>query len=412
MAVENIAAVSTLVSADCFVDALISVDPAVPFADTSISRDFNQKEYNSSTTVYMRVNDQPKLPAQSLNASIDEVTEKQIALTALPYNDTMPMSSVQEVYDFGGEAGLRERLFKPRMESISVQGALNIYTALYGAMNFYGTVGSDLKTATDWGGVRAVLNNQLALDTGLCAAVSPRAMAAIAGDLATAFNPTDDSSVAYMQGRVKKAANINFYESTLIPDHTNGSAVGNGSTGMIVQTNVTTGATTVAVTGGTSSGTITANSIIWFSGAYAVQPHTKKALTDLRYFTVASLLTLSGGAGTLTVTEAIYGPENPKLQNISVLPTTANYVGIKGAASTTYEQAFWFKKKAFAFVTLKMAPLNALENKTMTVNDVTVQSVAFADGMSRQNYLRWDYLGGAAIKQWRHCGRSFVYAKA
>src|SRR6185295_1936066 len=113
-------------------------------------------------------------------------------------------------------------------------------------------------------------------------------------------------------------------------------AVGNGTSGMIVGTNVTSGATSVAVTGGTSTGTITKDSLIWFKNRYAVQPNTKKTLSTLRYFNVTADVTLSGGAGTITFYPPVYGPEAPKLQNISALPViTTDYVGIVGTASHT-----------------------------------------------------------------------------
>ena len=411
MSDTNIAVISTLVAADCFVDALISVDPIMTFADKTPEGDFNGREYDSGTTVYIKVEDQPQLPAQSNVARTSPIVQRQRALTALQYNDQIPLPSLEYEYFLGGEKKLR-KTFKNRMESIAVQAAINCYDVLGQAMNFVGTAGSDLKTSTDWGLARAVLNDQLSGTSGLVAAVSPRAMANIAGDRSPLFLPTEAVSKAYTDGRIQRVAGFKMFESTILPLHTNGDAVGNGTSGMAVGTNVTTGATSVAVTGGTSAGTVTKNSIIYFKGAYAVQPHTKKTLQTLRFFTVAADVTLSSGAGTITLTEPIYGPENPKLQNISVLPTTSanQYVGIKGTASVTYEQCFFFKEDSFAAVGLKMPDLFALKNSHENYEGVNVRSCAYADGGNSNSFVRWDILNGACIKQPLHIGRAFVAA--
>lgn len=406
MADTNIAVISSLVSAECFVDALVSVDPVITFGDKTPTGDFYNRSYDTGVTVNIKVEDQPQLPAQATAMQISPVNQQEIALTCLPYNDGIPLPDIEYEYFLGGEKRL-EKLFHSRMQSIAIQPAIQSYDVLGAAMNFVGTPGSDLKTTADWGAARAILADQLAMD-GYVAAVSPRLMGNVAGDIATLFNPQSVSSAAQEDGRIKRVAGFKMYESTILPVHTNGSAVGNGTSGMAVATNVTTGATTVAVSGGTSAGVISANSGIWFSGCLAVQPHTKKTLATKRYFNTVGSVTLSGGAGTLTVSEPIYGPENLKLQNISALPTTSSFVGIFGAASTTYEQTFFFKEDSFAVVGLKRPEIFALKNTFKDFEGINIRTCSFGDGFNSASYTRWDILSGACKKQWRHMGRAFT----
>jgi hypothetical protein len=303
---------------------------------------------------------------------------------------------------------VNERIFKPSMKNMAVQAAILCYNELCTAPNYFGTAGTAPKTAADWAVGQALLNDQLAMDEGLYAIMSNQTMAETAGDLATKFNPTSDSATAYMKGRVKQAANLNFFSSSNIPNHTNGSAVGNGTSGMVLSANMASGATTAAVTGGTASGVITENSLIWFAGGYAVQPNTKKRLSTLRYVTVTEEVTLSGGAGTITFYPPLYGPESPKLQNISVLPVSTDYVGIVGTASHTYEQAIVCKRGASAFIGLDLPDLTMQKTSESSVEGVKIKVTAGSDITNFQNIIRWDMLCTAKNRQWRHIARAFT----
>lgn len=406
----DIIEISTLCAEDG-VDALVSTEPVIATADKGLSATYEQKTFQSGDTIEIRIEDQPMMPTQSNVIQLDPIQQQKISATVLQYNDGVSIGALQYDYYLGGKERLSDRIFKPRMKNMAVQAAILCYNELALAPNFFGTVGTAPKTASDWAVGQALLNDQLAMDEGLYAAMSNQTMAETAGDLATKFNPTSESATAYMKGKVKEAANLNFYATSNIPNHTNGSAAGTGAAGMIVGTSITSGATSVAVTGGTTAGTITAGSLIWFKGAFAVQPNTKKTLSTLRYFTVTSLTTLSGGAGTINFYPPIYGPEAPKLQNISVLPTSAAttyYVGIVGAVSSIYEQALVYKKNAFAFIGLDLPDLVMQKVSSASVEGVGIKVSAGSDLTNYQNLMRWDILCTAKTRQWRHVSRAFT----
>jgi hypothetical protein len=402
--------ISNLV-AEVGVDALISVEPVIATMDKSRTATYTQKTFQSGDTIRIRLEDQPQEPTQSNVIQLDPVVQSEISVTVLQYNDGMLLGSIEELYNLGGKDLVEKRIAKPRMENLAVKAASLSYFELATCSNFFGTAGTALRTSADWGAGQAVLNDQLANDTGLYAAMSNQSMNETAGSLAAAFNPTTESATAYMKGRVKEASNLNFYSTSNIPNHTNGTAVGNGTAGMIVSTTITTGATSVTVSGGTANGTITANSLIWFKGGFAVQPNTKKTLSTLRYYNVVADATLSaGGAGSFTVYPAIYGPENPKLQNISVLPTGATtfFVGIVGLASHTYEQALVYKKNAAAFFGLPLPKLVMQQTSVGKIENVEIIVSAGSDIRNYQNIMRWDMLVAPKITEWRHVARAYT----
>jgi hypothetical protein len=404
----NLEIISTLV-AERGVDALVSTEPVIATMDKGLSATYRQKTFQSGDTIKIRIEDQPQMPVQSNIIQIDPVQQLEIDATVLQYNDGLELGGVEELYNLGGKELVDERIAKPRMKNLAVQAAILCYNELATAPNFFGTAGTALKTSADWGAGQALLNDQLAMDTGLYCAMSNQSMNETAGSLAAAFNPTTESATAYMKGRVKEASNLNFYSTSNIPNHTNGSAVGNGTAGMVVGTNVTSGATSVAVTGGTSTGTITANSLIWFKNRFAVQPNTKKTLSTLRYVNVTADVTLSGGAGTINFYPPLYGPEAPKLQNISALPViTTDYVGIVGTASHTYEQALVYKKNASAFIGLPLPKLVMQQTSRANLQGVEIVVSSGSDLMNYLNIMRWDMLCTAKNRQWRHVARAFT----
>jgi hypothetical protein len=404
----DITAISNLV-AEMGVEALSSTEPVLPIMDKGLSATYENGNFESGSTINIRVEDQAMMPKQDSVIQLDPVNQGLIPVTVLQYNNGIALGGVEQEYNIGGLPRCRERLFKTRMETLAVQASILCYNELATAPNFFGTAGAALKTAADWGVGQALLNDQLALNTGLYAIMSNQSMAETAGDLAKAFNPTTESATAYMKGRVQEAMNLNFFSTSNIPNHTNGSAVGNGTSAMVVGTNVTTGATSVAVSGGTSAGTITKNSLIWFKNRFAVQPQTKKTLSTLRYFNVTEDVTLSSGAGTIKFFPAVYGPENTKLQNISALPViTTDFVGIVGTASHTYEQAIVMKKNASAFIGLELPDLFALKASTKSYEGVKIKVHAFGDGTNYLNMMRWDMLCAAKNRQWRHIARAYT----
>ncbi len=416
----NITVVSEIASAK-MVEALIAdPDSLLKTVDKSYSADFEQKEFSpSGGTIQIPVADQPQMAAQQIAVRNDPLNMRQVPLTYANYNTSLEIGAINETFDAG--KAVMSQTNKDRMKALAATMAQIGYNQLYTTGGFLSThvAGTALTTSTQIGSFRSALVNQYARD-GLYMAGGPEDINGLAGAVATAFNPTNVSTDAYLEGVVNKVASVNLFESTLIPYHANGSAVATGTAGMYLSANVTSGATSITVAGGTSAGTITAGSIFYFtgngvtSGANEVNPLTRANIGTKMGFCVAADVTLSGGAGTITFTQPIYGPENVKLQNVSRLPTvdgTQAYVAIYGAASTTYRQVFFYRKQsALALVGLKRAELIMNQNSTADWDGIPIQTAASGDIQSLINIFRIDFLGGAAVKQYRHVKRAFTAA--
>lgn len=416
----NTTAVTDVASAK-MVEALIAdPDSLLKTVDKSYSADFEQKEFMpSGGSISIVVADQPQMAAQQVAFRNDPLNERVVPLTYNNYTTGLEIGAINETFDVGKR--VMSQTNKDRMKALAATMAQIGYNQLYTTGGFLSshTAGTALTTSTQIGSYRAAMANQYAMD-GIYMAGSPEDINGLAGAVATAFNPTNVSTDAYLEGVVNKVASVNLFESTLIPYHTNGSAVGTGAAGMALAANVTTGATSITVSGGTANGTITAGSIFFFpgngstTGANEVNPLTRANIGTKFGFCVAANTTLDGaGAGTITFTQAIYGPENVKLQNVSRLPTTAGtqYVQFYGVASTTYRQVFFYRKQsALAMVGLKRAELIMNENGSANWEGLPIQTAASGDTNSLINMYRIDFLGGCAVKQYRHVKRAFTAA--
>lgn len=417
MATPNILVVSDIASAK-MVEALVAdTDSLLKNTDKSYSDDFEQKEFSpSGGSIQIPVADQPQLAVQQVAFRNDPIAMRQVPLSYANYTTGLEIGTINETFDAG--KAVMSQTNKDRMKSLASTMAIIGYNQLDTVGGFVSSVaaGTNIATSTDMGRFRSALANQYATD-GLKMAASPEDVNILAGSVATAFNPTAVSSEAYKEGIVGRVASIDVYESTLIPLHTNGTAAGTGAAGMVLAVNVTSGATSITVSGGTANGTITKNSILYFAGngvttgANQVNPLLRNNLGTKMGFCVAADVLLDGsGNGTITFTQAIYGPEAVKYQNVTRLPTTnTQYIGLYGVPSTTYRQAYFFRKQsALAMVGLKRAELIMNQNGMANWDGLPIQTAAIGDANNLVNIFRIDFLGGAAVKQYRHVIRAFT----
>lgn len=412
--------VTSQIASDKMVEALIAdTDSILKNCDKSYSADFEQKEFSpTGGSITIPVADQPQMAAQQVAFRNDPLAMREVPLSYANYTTGLEIGAINETFDAG--KAVMTQTNKDRMKALAATMSQIVYTQANSVGGFVSsiTAGTNIATSTDMGKFRSALANQYAMD-GLKMAASPEDVNILAGSVATAFNPTAVSSEAYKEGIVGRVASIDVYESTLIPYHTNGSAVATGLSGMALAVNVVSGSTSITVSGGTANGIITAGSIIYFpgngvtSGANEVNPLTRANIGSKIGFCVAADVFLDGsGNGVITTTQAIYGPEAVKYQNSTRLPTTSGqFVAIYGLASTTYRQAFFFRKQsAFAMVGLKRADLIMNENGSASWDGLPIQTAASGDTNMLVNIFRIDFLGGSCVKQYRHVRRAFTAA--
>lgn len=412
----NITVVSDIASAKMVEALMADRDLVLRNVDKSYTSDFEQRTFSpSGGSIRIPVADQPQMAKKQVALNNDPLAMREVPLSYDNYNESLEIGAINETFDAG--KAVMTTTNKDRIRSlVSTMAAIN-YEQLNTVGGFVTAAGTALQTATDVGRFRAALANQYGGD-GVFMAAAPEDMNLLAGSVSTAFNPTEVSSDAYLRGIVNRVANVSVYESTLIPTHTNGDAAGTGAAGMALAANVTSGATSIAVSGGTPNGWLTKGTILFFPGngvtigANEVNPMTRANLGNAFGVCVAESVQLDGaGAGVITITQALYGPEAPKYQNVSRLPTSSptQYVQLYGAPSTTYRQAYFYRKEsALAMVGLNRQELIMAQNGKASWDGIPLQTTGSHDANNLINIFRIDFLGGSCVKQYRHVRRHFT----
>jgi hypothetical protein len=149
----------------------------------------------------------------------------------------------------------------------------------------------------------------------------------------------------YREGMIGRTGGFEFYENTLIPTPTSGTAL--AATTYTVNGASQTGSTVTIQTGST---TFAVGDVVTFAGCFAVHPETKATYPYLQTFVVTAAY--AGGGGNLAISPAIVtsGPR----QNVSASPTNSGAVTkIAGGtgASYVYRPSLFFHPDAFTFAT-------------------------------------------------------------
>lgn len=160
------------------------------------------------------------------------------------------------------------------------------------------------------------------------------------------LTPSKNIGDQYRDGVMGQGAGFSFYENTLIPTHTSGTAL--TATGYQLNMSFTLATATASLTVDTGTiTTIAAGDTITIATMNRVHPETKTDTGELMQFTVTGALAASGTA--ITVSPPIYvsGP----LQN--VVNTTYDNTAITkiGGASAVYKPSLVFHPDAFTFAT-------------------------------------------------------------
>lgn len=197
---------------------------------------------------------------------------------------------------------------------------------------------------------RKTLVDSLAPMDNRTALMDTQGMVDLVSGQASLFNASDEISRSYKEGAMGRYGSFDFYENTLIPKHTAGTAVAtykvNGAsqkkTLSASDNDIANGV--VAVDTGTK--TVNAGDIVTIAGCNAVHPETKASTGALKRFVVTAALT---AAGDLAISPAII-PSGPH-QNVSASPTDGGDVTTIGVAGTAYNQSLLFQKGFMAFAT-------------------------------------------------------------
>ncbi len=229
------------------------------------------------------------------------------------------------------------------------------------------------------------------------AIVDPLVEASLVEGLKGLFQSSDQISKQYEEGIMGRAAGSKFMMSQNVPKHTIGtitSAAGamNGTT--------LAGATTI-VTDGWSSGanSLKQGDVLTIAGVYAVNPQTRQSTGELAQFVVASDISDTAGAMTITIDRAIYA--SGQYQNVDALPLNDALVKVFGHASDysgiIAPQNLVFHKAAFALASVDFELPSGGVQASRAVDPDAGLSLTMTSQFDIVNYrtvTRLDWLGG------------------
>ena len=236
-----------------------------------------------------------------------------------------------------------KRILNPAMSVLAANIEADAFNMLKDVYNVVDNDGSALSFAKVLLG-RKRLNDSLAPNDGNRSCIlNTQDNVDMVDALKGLFQDSTQISKQYREGAMGRTAGFDFYESTIMPVHTTGTAV---KTSLYVVNGASqTGA---AITVGTGTTTFLVGDVITFAGCYKVHPETKAALSELQTFVVTAN---SGASATsLAISPAIV--VTGATQNVSASPTNGGaVVKVGAAANEVYNQSVVFHQDAFAFAT-------------------------------------------------------------
>ncbi len=214
----------------------------------------------------------------------------------------------------------------------------------------------------------------------------------------TIFNPGQVIGKMFLEGKVGRYAEMDFFKDEQIPSMTIGTYAGSGQvnggnqTGTSILTNNWT-ANSVSLSQGPGVDHCT------FAGCYEINYQSRLTLPGvLKQFAIINPVTDAAGAATFQIFPAII-PSGP-YQNCSASPTAGGAVTIAGASGTQCTTAFAFQEDAFTWVSIPLQNVSEYGAKSETMTDpetgISLRCVWQWDNRLGEVTVRMDFVWGMA----------------
>lgn len=304
----------------------------------------NPNEYEVTTGAVMNTQD-----VTETTQTLTVATQKHIALGGLT---SVEMS--MKLDDF------RAFYIDPAMSRLAAQVEYDVMAGVYkDIFNLTGT------PATTPASLDCVLNANARLSQGLAPEgdryiiMDSPAMAATIAKMGTYFHPASDLEKSMKEGFLGHAAGMDWIESNMVPNHTNGAR--DDTTPVTDTSKWANGDTKITTTGQGASENYKAGDVFTVADVYAVNPETKQRYSHLQQFVVTADK-VADGSDELEIAPTIYisgAKQNVELVSAAAGKALVNVAaGGSGKASETYTQNLAYHRDAFTFVSadLHMEP--------------------------------------------------------
>jgi hypothetical protein len=246
------------------------------------------------------------------------------------------------------------RILEPAMSRLAAEIDKIVIESCYKDIyNIVYTTYGDAPDREDLQAARAKLSKGLAPTSDRRILMESLSMNHIVNDMVSLYNPAGELSRQYDTGLMGHAMGFDFYESEIIPTHTNGTR---DDTTPICNTTegsgITSGTATVVSTG--ADGTMKVGDIFTIEGVYAVNPETKVRYAHLQQFVVTTAHTNDAtDTWAVSPTPITSGAkQNVEVVSAGVSKAIVNSgAGGSGTASAADVVNLAYHKDAFTFVT-------------------------------------------------------------
>lgn len=282
-----------------------------------------------------------------------------------------------------------QRILEPAMAVLAANLEADAFTMALDVYNVVNNIGSAITFKNVMTG-RKLLNDNLApLDNNRSCILNTTDQVDLIDALKGLFQDSSAIQKQYKEGQMGRTGGFDFYENTLVPTQTTGTAL--SATTYTVNGAVTTNGSTVVVVA-TGATTFKKGDVITFAGCNRVHPETKADTGALQQFVVTA--DYAGGAGNLSFSPAIYTTTGQQNVLATGIPNGAAITKV-GGASAVYKPSLVFHKDAFAFATADLIMPKGVDFSAREVYDGISMRIVRAYDINNDNLpCRIDVLYG------------------
>src|SRR3990172_6988324 len=254
-----------------------------------------------------------------------------------------------------------KRILQPAMAVLAANVESDAYSMYKDVANM---VDSDAAAITflDIMKGRRRLNETLApLDDNRVAMLTPKHEVTLVDALKGLFHDSSAIKEQYREGMMGRTAGFDFYENSLVSDHTTGTAA---KTTAYLSNGATQSGAAITVDGGTT--TFLVGDVITFAGVNAVHPETRADLGYLKQFVITAN---SGATATSLAISPALVASGAKQNGSSTIADNSAVVKIGAGASELLTTSMVYHQDAFCFATADLQMPNGVDFAAREVYD-------------------------------------------
>jgi len=294
-----------------------------------------------------------------------------------------------------------KRYIDPAMSRLAADVEYTVLAAVY--KNIFNLTGTPATTPATFA---CVLNANARLSQGLAPEgnrhilMDSPAMATVVAAMGVYFHPSSELEKALSEGYVGQAAGMKWWETNMVPNHTNGTRDDTtpittiGGTVTVPTGGIVNGSGNITTTG--ADGVTKAGDVFTIADVYACNLETKQQYTYLQQF-VAQADNTNDATDVYSVLPVPYasGPH----QNIVIATTGAKALvfvaaGGSGAASAVYAQDLAYHQDAFTFVSADLHKEPGQRMEKAVIEGISMRLWRGADIVNDKFPARLDVLFG------------------